>query len=361
MSGTEAMQEGWSGDLDAPLERISRVATGDSEIRVLRGGRRVALGLPRDAKAARVVLDFYHPHRLKGRLFRMGGLAMVSLGLHRLLLSPRCGGSEIPAANWLVEAVKGGRVGFLGCNPVHGLRCIVGGLTEGRNGGPFVAKLGFDEGRKAIVREAGVLASLSASWEGVPESESFEEGEDWALLRLPHLGYAEPGGMNDPVVQELLEGWLGEESVELRDLVWVRELLAEAEAEGADPAWCESMRGRQVRRALVHGDFAVWNLRKLPGGPCAIDWEWAVEDGIGGIDLAYGLCQEELLVRRSGAGEAVERILDTADRNSWRGYLDSCGWSGAHEEWLKLGLLYGCLKAGVDGGPLLAELGIFLK
>ena len=58
------------------------------------------------------------------------------------------------------------------------------------------------------------------------------------------------------------------------------------------------MRDRVVRTALVHGDFAVWNLRLLPTGPAAIDWEWAVEEGAAGIDFAHGLRQEAVMLRR---------------------------------------------------------------
>ena len=68
------MGEGWSGDLDEALERIAGVATGRGGIHVLRGGHRLAMGLPEDPKAARVVLDFYQPQRLKGRLFSVGGV-----------------------------------------------------------------------------------------------------------------------------------------------------------------------------------------------------------------------------------------------------------------------------------------------
>ncbi|MDE0597355.1 MAG: hypothetical protein OSB65_19100, partial [Roseibacillus sp.] len=93
------MADGWSGDLDEALERIAGVATGRGGIHVLRGGHRLAMGLPEDPKAARVVLDFYHPQRLKGRLFRLAGLAMVNVGIYRRVLPSHRGSGE-PEVEW---------------------------------------------------------------------------------------------------------------------------------------------------------------------------------------------------------------------------------------------------------------------
>ena len=353
------MGEGWSGDLDEALERIAGVATGRGGIHVLRGGHRLAMGLPEDPKAARVVLDFYHPQRLKGRLFRLAGLAMVNVGIHRRVLSSHHGSGE-PAVEWLREAAAEGRVGFLGCNPSHGLRCVVGGIEGGPAAAPFVAKLGFDGSRAAIVREAEVLQSLDGR-PGVLKLLSIEIGEDWALMRLPHLGCRAPKDMEDPVVVDLLRKWLSEEKVLLGEISWAADLLDRAEKAGADEEWCEAMRGREVRSALVHGDFAVWNLRNLSTGPCALDWEWAVEDGVGGIDLAYGLRQEALLVRRVGAGEAVRDILGKVEGGAFGEYLDDCGWKDAREDWLKLGLWHSHLNVGQDSGEMLRKLGMNME
>ena len=353
------MAGGWSGDLGEPLARISCVASGRGEIRVLRGGYRVAIGLPEDPKAARVVLDFYHPQRLKGRLFRLAGLAMVNVGIHRRVLSSHHGSGE-PAVEWLREAAAEGRVGFLGCNPSHGLRCVVGGIEGGPAAAPFVAKLGFDGSRAAIVREAEVLQSLDGR-PGVLKLLSIEIGEDWALMRLPHLGCRAPKDMEDPVVVDLLRKWLSEEKVLLGEISWAADLLDRAEKAGADEEWCEAMRGREVRSALVHGDFAVWNLRNLSTGPCALDWEWAVEDGVGGIDLAYGLRQEALLVRRLEAGEALRDILGKVEGGAFGEYLDDCGWKDAREDWLKLGLWHSHLNVGQDSGEMLRELGMNME
>lgn len=352
------MVNGWSGDLDEDLGRIARVVIGRGEIRVLRGGYRVAVGLPENQEAAREVLDFYHPHRLKGRVFRLAAMALVRSGLYRRMRPSHRGVPDGPEVEWLREAADGGRVGFVGCNPSHGLRCIVGGVDGSADAAPFVGKLGFDGGREAIIREADVLERLGEKYSGVLKPLSLDTGADWALMRLPHLGFRAPGDMEDPAVMELLRAWLGEEWKPLGQFAWAGDLLRRAEECGIDSEWCEAMRCREVRAALVHGDFAVWNLRLLDTGPCAFDLEWAVEEGVAGIDLAYGLRQEALLVRRLKPGPAVRRILAQVRSEAMENYLEAAGWSDAPEDWLKLGLLYAHFNANSDSSDMLAVLGM---
>jgi hypothetical protein len=166
--------------------------------------------------------------------------------------------------------------------------------------------------------------------------------------------------MADPAVPELLHGWLGGGLECLGAIAWAGDLLCRAESAGADSSWCATMRRRELRPSLVHGDFAVWNLRLVPEGPCAIDWEWAVEDGVGGVDLAYGLRQEAVLVRRLDADGAVSYILGQARQKALGAYLAACGWEGAHEDWLILGLLHTHLNTNSDCGGMLEALGVSL-
>ena len=201
-------EEGWAGNIDEALGRICRVSIGSGKIRVLSGGHRIALGLPDDKAAARVVLEFYQPQRLKGRLFRLVAGILVKSGLYRRVLSPTEGCLEGPEVGWLKEAAADGRVGFLGCNPSHGLRCILAGVDA--DGERFVGKLGFGRSRKAVVREGGVLKQLEAGGRpGILKALALDKGEDWALLRLPHLGCRGPRNMDDPAVLEVAEGMAG--------------------------------------------------------------------------------------------------------------------------------------------------------
>ena len=199
----------WMGDLSGLLERIACVATGRRPMRIMRGGRRLAIGLPANRRAARVVLDLYHPHRFKGRLFRVLVRALLRLGVYHSILRPQAGCEVEPEVSWLRGAAESGLVGFVGGNPAHGPRCLLGGFDRIDNPVPFVGKLGFDDSRAAIVREAAVLERLAGRFPGVLRPLAFDSGPDWALLRLPYLGFRAPVDMAVPEVIDLLVDWLG--------------------------------------------------------------------------------------------------------------------------------------------------------
>jgi hypothetical protein len=118
------------------------------------------------------------------------------------------------------------------------------------------------------------------------------------------------------------------------------------------------MRSFVVRTALVHGDFAIWNIRSLPNGPCAIDWEWAERNAVAGVDLAHGLRQEAVMVRRLSPARAVKWVLSKAEKAPWSHHLRGCGWEGRSKDWLALGLLHSHFNANSESSELLALLGL---
>lgn len=356
----QPMKGGWTGDVSGLLQRIARVATGPRPVHLLRGGARLAIGLPENRVAARAVIDLYHPHRPRGRLFSLLARSLVAFRIHRCLLRPEGGGGGLPEVPWLSRFAEEGRVGFVGSNPAHGPRCLVGGIDCGPDARPFVGKLGFDHSRGAILREAELLDRLAGRYPGVLRALSLESGADWALLRLPHLGFVTPQGMNDPMVVDLLVQWMSGVRQPIGEVAWAADLLARAQASGIDPIWCERLRRRTVHTALVHGDFAVWNLRVLPNGPCALDWEWAAETGVAGIDLAHGLRQDAVMIRKLPPASAVRWILVKARGRPWNSYLSACGWDGAHHQWLAFGLLHSHLNARSDSREMLSVLGLGL-
>lgn len=289
------MFRGWQGDLSAVMLRMSRIATGASSLRVISARSRLALALPADRRAALLVAELYQPQRLKGRVFRLVAKGMIQLGIAKRFPSFVPGAAVLPRVAWLRDAAAAGSVGFLGCNPNHGLRCVLAGL-EPATGERFIAKLGFGKSAAAVSREHQVLSALAGRWPGVVATLGLERGEweaageveekggpvepeAWALLRLPHLGEVAPRSMADPGVRGLLASWLGSESVPVGSLPWASALLDRVPREAVPPGWHERIRSHGVRKALLHGDFAVWNLRKSGGGMVALDWEWGKKAG----------------------------------------------------------------------------------
>jgi hypothetical protein len=358
-----AMETGWLGDLGGVLERIGTVASGRHPLSILRGGNRFAIGLPRDRRAAQIVLDLYHPNKTLGGLFRLFARCLLKFNMTRAVLPLQGGVSKEPLVDWLKKAADASRVGFVGGNPSHGPRCLLGGLCESESGQwfPFVGKLGFDQSRDSIEREWRNLEALAGRFAGVLRPISFDSGKDWALLRLPYLGYKAPRDMADFNVMNLLTAWWGNKKKTLGETPWAVNLLDRSEACGACPVWCERMRGMKVRTALVHGDFAIWNIRLLTHGPCAIDWEWAEEQALAGVDLAHGLRQEAVMVKRLSPQRAVRWILTQAKGAPWNAHLRGCGWGQSPEDWLAFGLLHSHFNARCSSFELLAELGLNLR
>jgi hypothetical protein len=357
----------WKHGLDAIFRRIGSVALGEGAWFVMRAGTRVTLAFPGDREAARVVLGMYQPHRLPGRLFRFLVQFVMATGLWRLVPRVLLIGSGQPQVSWLQEAARYGKIGFLGCNPVHGPRCIISGVDP-NNGSPFVAKLGMDASAASVVREHELLELLHGRYEGVLPSLGLDRGADWALMRLPHLGVDIPPSILDPLVEKMLGQWLRKETVMLGESCFARKLLDQVYPYQAPPRWHERMSKLSIRSALVHGDFAVWNTRYVIDGSgppsdrlIALDWEWANEQGVAGIDIAHGLRQEAYLVRRMSAKEAVEWMLHQITRAPWNRYLQESGWDGNLEDWLRLGLLHSHFNALNPSRELLAVLGIELN
>lgn len=353
-------QSGWKGDLDPFLEKISAVATGSGSLTILNVHARLALGLPMDRAAAFAVVGLYHPQRWRGRILKNFAQLLVAANSSLGLQVFRSNTHRHPEVSWLREAAEAGTIGFLGCNPAHGPRCILGGILPG-TGGKFVAKLGFSESSEAIRREAAFLKAVKGRFPGIIAPMDFDEGIDWKLLRLPYLGEKGPGGMLDMKVANLLNAWLGTDQITISELPWAMRLLDKVPPSAVAPGWHHRIGSHRVRRALMHGDFAVWNLRIVDDGICALDWEWADEHGMAGIDLAHGLRQECYMVKGMSPGETVKSILAQAETPPWKEYLGNSGWGEHLSDWLSLGLLHSHFNALNDSTKLLEILGIRLK
>jgi hypothetical protein len=353
------MELGWNTGCDDTLIRIAEIATGSSGLRMFSAGARLSLALPSDSSAAHTVIDLYQPQRVKGRIFRAVARFSVFTGFarrHPSFFGPQ---SSLPQVRWLRGAAEAGTVGFMGCNPAHGWRCVLSGIDPATGSG-FVAKLGLDESAEAVRTEDKTLRVLHSRFPGIVQSLGCENGTDWALLRLPHLGNISPMTMADPQIGKLLVSWLGDCWDPLSGNFWAMELLERLDSSLVPKGWHDRMRSYQVRHALIHGDFAVWNLRATNDGLCAIDLEWANENGIGGVDLAHGLRQECYMVRGMKPERAVAWMLEQAASPIWSRYLDSCGWGQDHRDWLRIGLLHSHFNAKNDSTELLAALDIHL-
>lgn len=73
----------------------------------------------------------------------------------------------------------------------------------------------------------------------------------------------------------------------------------------------------EIPTALVHGDFAPWNIKERPGGACTlIDWEMARHNGL----ALYDLCHFYYMQARLFTPDKLF-YLDMLKAGAWRSYL----------------------------------------
>jgi len=326
----------WKADLERVLPHLQRVALGSAVVGIFPLSDRVALGLPRDQKLAREVIRLYRPMKWKARLFAHLLEGVSRTGVLRLFRS-KGPGEMVPEISWL-QGVSD--LGFLGCHPGHGIRCVL--LSREEDGGLRVTKVAIGGKLAAVVAEGETLRELGARYRGVVTFGEAETGDGWAAFWTPHVAGKGPQSVLGEGVIDLLEGWLRPEKVTIGNLSWVEGLSRRLPEKTG-----ERLKAQEIRAALVHGDFAPWNLRGAPGGLVAIDWEWAREDGLGGLDIGHGLLMEALLVKGLAGADLVEAVLTGARQEGIAGYLERCGW-GDLNLWCLLSLLYSGDQTGQE-------------
>jgi hypothetical protein len=326
----------WKKDLTSVMPHLQRVALGEKKVSVLALNERVALGLPSDRNLAAEVVKLFRP--MKGKACFA---ASCIESLSRMGVAPLMGssfkGNFRGEISWLEDCES---IGFLGCNPGHGLRCVL--LSRDSSKEFVVTKLAVEGAHQDVAEEAKKLMQFSQKFEGVPEVISLESGDDWSAFSMRHLKDRGPMRLDQDSVIGLLDGWLEEEFISPVSLPWVNSILQKAPVKLA-----AAIAEQKVRRSLLHGDFAPWNLRSDRGKLMAIDWEWGSLDGLGGIDLGHGLLMTGNLVDELRGGELIESVVTHVGAGPLKRYLENCGWENPNA-WLGLALLYSGSQANLE-------------
>ncbi len=260
---------------------------------------------------------FHAPYRRAARAKYIGARAAALLGAplwhrHVLSLSAR----ETPLVESWIAGTLGIPVrlgvarGAPGARPKPALIAL-----DPAGGTVAFAKLGRNDHRRAALRrEAMALDSLAA-----------RPGTVGLAPRL--LGDVEVGGTY-VTLQEPLGGKPGATALAGAHEVFLRALIAEGEpgsvgasafarsvserATGADAAllWrlTKALEGVRLPRAMVHGDFAPWNLRITRSGLRAFDWEWWCQDGLPLVDALHHQLQAGFLLESWTVQRASERL-----------------------------------------------------
>ncbi len=308
--------ESWTGDLSEVMPRVSEVALGENELKLLLLNARVALALPRDKGVAKEVLGLYRPMKFKARLAAGALSGLIRSGLHHYLGRNIKEGNS-PEISWLRNCNE---IGFLGCNPNHGVRLVI--LSSYSGGELKVTKLAIGGNHGLLRDEAEKLKRFAKEYGGIPRVEGLEEGRDWTAFGMKFLAEPGPPRMRGNEIVPLLEKWRSQETVQLGSIPWLAQVL-----DGVSAPLRLKLGGLMLKKSVFHGDFAPWNLRRDEEELVAVDWEWGRLDGVAGLDLGYGLISEDHLVGGLSGESLVRSVWSKARAPLISQFLKESGWA----------------------------------
>jgi len=307
----------------SPLDGLFSSRPGPAEsvsFSVLRKAGEPFLYLPRPAQAAACAMRLYPAQtpvaRLAKAVLRAAFQGNLPVPLERTTLPMDTGH---PFVRFLSK-LSGTKpvVAILAGNPeAEGRRFTI--LVFAGDGTPrAVVKAGTTAAARALVeREESFLRSVPESLRrGLPVvREGFSSDEVRAMV-LDYVAGDSPRGPVRERLASMLGSWLdtnGETS--LSEIpVWQR-LVARCEAEHS---FLAELGSRRVVPAMMHGDFAPWNVKVSPrdGAWTVLDWELGERMGVPGWDWFHFEIQHAVLVRRWPVAELsrlIVRLLESAE------------------------------------------------
>ena len=252
--------------------------------------------LPQRGGLTGTILKEWRPYGAAARAFWMGIRAAEQLGMAALL--PRAGRALVPAdagtqfLTGIGIGESGGLPAILVGNSVSTRKLLVF-LQVGDECRPVVAKVPLTPvARVSIETEAAALRRLDGNHR-TPRLLHFSASHG-ATVQEYLTGRLGSRNCKPRYIRMLLEFVRRDEKLTLRDRAeGLAARLHAAEEYGRHAAAIDAALeymdcDAHVDSALVHGDFAPWNIRELPDGACTlIDWELARWDGIALFDLCH--------------------------------------------------------------------------
>ncbi|MEJ5238583.1 phosphotransferase [Limisphaera sp. VF-2] len=306
------------------------------------------LWIPAEAALARQTLRLYPAQTRRARWARRLVSWAVGLpgapGLRRLTLSVAADAAFLPLLAGSGQSPDQVRFGIFCGNPrAEGRRIVF--LRFGSDNLPdAIIKAGDHpaaharlEAETALLRAHPVERLRAPPLKGV-----WQNGPLRAMVQSYAPGDC-PRHPAETLVATLLAGWLDpSRQMPVAALPLWRLLEARLPQDVRFPNSRSRLAEVQVAPALVHGDFAPWNLRVERGtGRCwVLDWERGREGGLAGWDWAYWVVQVGLLVRRWSPERMMKELEAWLERPAVRGYLTRAGVHGIARTVVLSGLWY---------------------
>ncbi len=300
--------------------------------------------LPRPPRLARIGLELYPAQTPRSRLVRSLAAWVLQARLPVVVkpvevnLSP-----EDPFVRWLASRAQvalGGIPQFavLAGNPNSpGQRFIL--LLFDPTGRPVaVVKVGVTEAaRKLIEQERQFLERTPTGTPAIPPLLGTFANAGLQAIAFDFLPGRSPRPADEHLLPKVLRNWLRpQQSIVLADTRFWHELSATSANHPIFKSLTVALRNQSSSSAIVHGDFAPWNVRVAPFGDwMALDWERGDLNGPPAWDWFHYVIQKGILVQRQPATSLAMAIEGLLASKEFKKYAQAAGIIG-HERTLVL-------------------------
>lgn len=329
VAGIPRLAESLKVDMASGVDQIVKtVAGGPGRWGLLRRGGAPLLALPSDRIAAARTLSLYQPQSRLAKWVAAGMRVSVSLGLHRFVLPGEAHEVEVCAAKGVVASAASETGVLFGSREHRVKRAVVCRRSEE---GWEVCKIAFGtEGSAMLQREAAAIRSLSNRLSCLPRLLGIHDGGGATVLRMPYVEGEPVFPCGPGPALELLNDWWSSDTrrsaCEFPEWEAIESVLI---ARSGGLAVLDRLGGMSFRPSVRHGDLARWNLRRTSSGKMMVlDWEWAAEVGMPGLDLVHFVCQDLRLVDRLPDREAIMKCVELLEEAAPSAYLKEAGWEG---------------------------------
>lgn len=296
-------------------------------LRVLRRGGNPFLYLPTHNRAAAQALDLYPAQTWKARLAK----TFLRIGFRFHFLSQ--GGGEpflLPTPNLFLNslALTAGlptgsipKFAVLAGNPNAPGRRFVFLLFDADAKPVAVVKAGSSElAQEFIQHEAALLREFGGKLPALPKLRDESVCNNAVAFSTDFIPGQSPVGDSSEPLETILAAWLDEtREVALGELpAWQQ--LEQTHREAPLPENIRTLASARVRPALMHGDFAPWNVKVAEGCWTVLDWERGDRAGVPGWDWLHFVLQPAILVRRETPEQIIarlERLFRSAEFNRY--------------------------------------------
>ena len=303
--------------------------------------------LPHSPSLARIGLELYPAQTPRGRLMRSLAAwalqARLPLGIKpvQVNLSP-----DDPFVRWLASLVQVAFSGIpqfavLAGNPNRPGQRFIMLLFDPAGRPTAVVKAGMTEAsRKLIEQERQFLANAPASTPGIPPLRGTFANTKWQAIALDFLPGRSPRTVDEHGLPKVLKNWLRPPIV-LTDTRFWRELSATSADHPIFKSLLVTLRNHSSSGAIVHGDFAPWNVRVAPSGDwMALDWERGDVSGLPGWDWFHYFIQKGILVQRHSLPSLTGSIEGLLGSKEFKAYAQAARIIGHERSLVLFYLLY---------------------